>query len=494
MPHELVSFLGRVQFVGHGLGAPLLVDRQPLDHVSHDRHCLFRHVHGPEQRLFDELHVPVVPGDEVTYQLGETLNGLTTSITVTANATGDGSSIGDIGDTVLDTLEFDTVYGHMPAIIHVSGDIYAVAYRGSGNDGFLKTVEIASDGSITNSVIDTLEFDTAYGIYADIIHISGNIYAIAYQGNGNDGFLKTVEIASDGNITNSVVDTLEFDNRNGREPSIIHISNQIYAIAYRGNGGDGFIKTVEIATNGDITNSVVDSFEYDTRYGRAPDIIHVSGDIYASAYCGNGNDGFIKTVEIASDGNITNGVLDTLEYDTAYSIFADIIHISGDIYAITYQGPGNDGFLKTVEIASDGNITNSVVDTLEFDTGNGRSPDIIHVSGDVYAIAYRGNGGDGFIKTVEIASNGDITSAVVDTLEFDTSYGYFPDTIHISGGIYAIAYCGPGTDGFIKTVEIATTSGASASYEIVSTAGDSTIRAFVNTANETSSIVSWQIE
>ncbi len=50
------------------------------------------------------------PGDEITYQLGETLNGVSTTVTVTANVVGSGGTIGDIG-AVIDTLEFDTADG-----------------------------------------------------------------------------------------------------------------------------------------------------------------------------------------------------------------------------------------------------------------------------------------------------------------------------------------------------------------------------------------------
>jgi len=47
-------------------------------------------------------------------------------------------------------LEFDTVKGKVPSIVHVSGDTYAIAYQGDGDDGFLKTLEILSDGTIGN--------------------------------------------------------------------------------------------------------------------------------------------------------------------------------------------------------------------------------------------------------------------------------------------------------------------------------------------------------
>ena len=90
------------------------------------------------------------------------------------------------------------------------------------------------------------------GKTANLIPISGNVYAIAYAGDGDDGFLKTAEIAASGQITNTVIDTLEFDTLKGATPNIIPISGHVYAIAYAGDGDDGFLKTVEITTSGQI--------------------------------------------------------------------------------------------------------------------------------------------------------------------------------------------------------------------------------------------------
>ncbi len=138
-------------------------------------------------------------------------------------------------------LEFDILKGVTPDIIHISGDVYAIAYAGDGDDGFLKTVEITSSGSITDTVIDTLEFDILKGKTPSIINVSGDVYAIAYAGDGDDGFLKTVEITSSGNITDTVIDTLEFDILKGATPDIISISGDIYAIAYAGDGDLGWV-------------------------------------------------------------------------------------------------------------------------------------------------------------------------------------------------------------------------------------------------------------
>ncbi len=320
-------------------------------------------------------------------------------LTVTVTTSGTGAP-GDITGEI-DSLEFDASNGYEPSIIHVDGNVYAIAYRSTNDDGFLKTVEIATDGQITNMVIDTLEFDTSNGYEPSIIHVDGNVYAIAYRSTNDDGFLKTVEIAMDGQITGTVIDTLAFDtSNNGYEPSIIHVDGNVYAIAYRGPGSDGFLKTVEIATDGQITNTVIDTLPFDTSDGYEPSIIHVDGNVFAIAYRGASNNGLLKSVEIATDGQITGTVIDTLEFDATYGSNPDIINVGGDIYAIAYGG--NKGYLRTVEIATDGQITNTVIDSSQFDNSSGNEPDIIHVDGNVFAIVYRGGGFDGFLKTLEI--------------------------------------------------------------------------------------------
>jgi len=350
---------------------------------------------------------------------------------------------GQITDTVIETLEFDTVLATTPNIIPISGDVYAVAYSGPGDDGFLKTVEISTNGNITDTVIDTLEFDISQGLDPNIIHVSGNVYAIAYKGKLDDGFLKTVEIATDGQITDTVIDTLEFDTVLATAPNIIPVSGNVYAIAYWGNAGDGFLRTVEIATNGQITDTVIDTLVFDAVMGFYPNIISVSGDVYAIAYEGIFGYGYLKTVEIATDGQITDTVIDTLEFDSIASLAPNIIPVSGNVYAIAYPGGSTDGFLKTVEIANNGNITDTVIDTLEFDTNDGKNPNIIPISGNVYAIAYKGvyvyyDGENwqlehgGLLRTVEIATNGQITDTEIDALKFDAGNDVYPNIIPVA--------------------------------------------------------------
>jgi hypothetical protein len=375
------------------------------------------------------------------------------------------ASDGQISDTITDTLEFNTDSGKDPDIIHIAGDSYAIAHTGSDGDGYLTTVEIASDGQINNTVIDTFAFDSeAFGTSSsyDIIHINGNYYGIVYTNPDYDGFLKTVEIMSNGNITDMVIDTLAFDISDGYSPDIIHVNGDTYAIVYRGINKQGVLITVEINGNGEITDSINHTFVFETDSCMEPNIIHINGDVYAIAYGYADYYGNLITVNIASDGQITGSVIDTLSFDTGPPLYLpfwspwrepDMINVNGDVYAIAFRGSGNDGFLKTVEIDGNGEITDTIIDILEFGLFDCFEPDVIHVSGDVYAIAYRGRDYDGFLKTAEIASNGEMTDAVIDALEFDTAYCSEPNIIHINGDVYAIAYRGTISD--LITVEIA---------------------------------------
>ena len=361
--------------------------------------------------------------------------------------------LGNIGDAIIDTLEFETGTGNNPSVVPVSGDIYAIAYAGPGTDGWLATVEIAPDGTITNTVVDTYEFQTSLGDTPDIVHVSGNIYAIAYRGAGSDGFIRTVEILTDGTITPAIIDTLEYDTGAGINPSFIHIAGDIFAVAYTGPGSDGWLTTVEIATNGQITDTVVDTLEFDPVQGLTPYISHISGDYYSIVYIGSGADGFLITVEIATTGQITNTVVDSWEFEPNQCDNPQIVPVSGDIYAIVFRGVNNDGDIATVDISTTGVITPVFIDLLQFDVGNGNTPTILNVQGDYFVIAYSGGGTDGFVVTVEIDTSGVIADTVIDTLEFDPSRGVDPFLFPITSEVHAVAFSGDGSDGFVTTFQ-----------------------------------------
>ena len=256
---------------------------------------------------------------------------------------------GDIG-AVIDTLEFDPVNAQYPTIVRVSSDICAIAYTGDLAHGQLVTVSINAAGEIGAAVIDSKEF-YANGTYdIKIINVSGNIYAIAYKDEANDGQLVTVSIDAEGAIGEAVIDSFEFDAGAAYENSLLRINENVVAIVYRDATVGGKIVTVLINMAGGIGAAVIDSLYFDAVRGIKPSIAHVSGDIYAIAYQGVDDDGWIKTVSINAAGEIGAAIIDSLEFDAVQSGAPSIAHVSGNIYAIAYQDIDGDGQVKTIDI------------------------------------------------------------------------------------------------------------------------------------------------
>ncbi|MDH7506667.1 MAG: type IV pilin N-terminal domain-containing protein [Candidatus Thermoplasmatota archaeon] len=379
---------------------------------------------------------------------------------------------GLIADNVVDSLEFDTNTCYDPFIIHIADYVYAIAYTGYRSNGYLVTMNITDNGQI-NGIINSSIFDqtttTAYAAREfEIIHLNDDIYVICYRNKDNDGELRTVRIQNDGTISNEYhtypegyyINTFLFDRDDGWTPDIIHINGNIFAIAYGGfesPSQDGWLKTVNISNDGK-NFSVVDSFEYDETFGIDQNIIHVYGNIYAVVYRGPNNDGFIKTIEILNNGDIGNSVIDTWEFDPSDCYKPRIINIDGNIYAIVYTSTYNDGYIRTFSLSNDGTIIKSVIDHLEFGIFDYLDPNIIHVKNNVYAVVYRDNlYKHGYLRTYEINSDGQINEDVIDILEFENVACYEPNITYIGGSVYAIVYRGPDNDGFVVTVEISDT-------------------------------------
>lgn len=416
-----------------------------------------------------------------------------------------GSGYSGIQNGGIDAFEYDGVQGSDPDILHVSGDIYLIAYRGPGGDGFVTTVAISAMGDISSptdaleTVIDTFEYDTGNGGTPDLIHISGDTYAVAYAGAGSDGFVRTFTVTNAGDIGNSTIDSLEYDTANGTNPDIVQVGTGYYAVAYTGPGNDGWAKSFTIDTVGNIGNSVIDSLEWDASNGVAPKIISLGGIYYAVAYTGPGSDGWLATFSITTTGSISNSVINTYEFDGLDGLDADVVHVSGTVYAIAYRGTNNDGFLRTVNISPTG-IIGGNIDLLEYDTSYAAYPDIKYVSGDYFLIAnqYTANGPVGLVL-LTIATNGDLPSSVIDEFTFDTNVSAYPKVISVGGDYWAIVYDGPGSDGRIITTKLEKAMVYPADNPLitpvsgVSMTGVSQITAFTETATKNGGEIFYQL-
>jgi hypothetical protein len=347
---------------------------------------------------------------------------------------------------------FGAKFAYNPKIIPVSGDIYAVI-SGWGqvkHSGVLATMEILPNGSVNEIPVDNyFEFDD-WAYKPDIVHVSGNYYAVAFSSKNKSaapGEIKIVKITPDGNISTTIYDQLTYDYQDGMSPDLIHVSGDIFALVYTDEDEDGWLKIINITLDGSI-NGIVSSYEFDTSDCIDPFIINITDNIYAIAYSGPNKDGFIKTINISSDGTIISEE-DYFEFDIDEAFDPDIVHIGDDVYGIAYSGPSQDGILKTIRIQDDGSIYDDIFQSsLTFESSdecyNSR---IIKFTDTSYAIVYSTGdytgSSEGRLILVEIASNGTISdtfSVLLDEIGERTNKFFEPDIIRISQSIMAIVY------------------------------------------------------
>ncbi|MFE3846021.1 LamG domain-containing protein [Thermoplasmatota archaeon] len=238
------------------------------------------------------------------------------------------------------------------------------------------------------------------------------------------------------------IDDYSFDSAFAYNPDVIHISEDIFAISYIDSSSDVILKTLIIEEDGNIDGGWIDLLDVsalDTNSCNDPNLVHINDTVYGVCYSGdNHGSGWVKTFRINESGIIFNDVtVDTLMFDSTNCYNPNITHVYGDIYAIAYEGQSN-GTIKTIEISSNGNINPVIVDCFEFDTDSIEKPRIIKVNSSTFAIAYISKFNNLVVKTVDISPAGIITD--VSSFTFDTNQCNDPDIVHISDDVYAISY------------------------------------------------------
>jgi len=114
--------------------------------------------------------------------------------------------------------------------------------------------------------------------------------------------------------------------------------------------------------------------------------------------------------------------------------------------------------LITFTITPDGTIGGTIKSHLKFDGKGGFEPDIIYVSGNYYAIAYRDNANDGWVETDTINPTTGVITSTGKTFKFSADC-LLPSIVQVSSTVYAVAYRGL-NNGSLTTVSISLATGA----------------------------------
>ena len=181
---------------------------------------------------------------------------------------------------------------------------------------------------------------------------------------------------------------LEHETEMGRHNSIVQVDSDTYALAYSDENEKGWIATFTISLNGSSITEIA-SLKHNNNQGLYNSLVQVDSDTYLLAYTGPGNDGFISSFTISSDGTSITEIVQ-LEHQTSHAEYNSLVQVDSDTYALAYSGPDDDGFISTFTVPSDGSSITEVT-TVEHNTSDASYNSLIQVDSDTYVLAYSGS-------------------------------------------------------------------------------------------------------
>ena len=313
----------------------------------------------------------------------------------------DGSSVSEVAN-----LEHHTADVDYNSIIKISGNTYALAYTDADGDGWIQTFTISSDGA-TITEVASYEHNTADGTHHSWAQVDDDTFVLAYASSANMGKISTHNISADGATIDGNLVKYEHETVAATYNSLVKVDDDTFALAYTGGGDDGFIQTFTIPANG-TTITKVANLEHNTSDATHNSLVKVDHDTFALAYSGIGDDGFIKTFTINSDG--TSGAVigskltevTELEHNTSDGTHNSLVKVDDDTVALAYASTSDVGNIATFTITSDGATITEVYD-VEHDSSQAKSNSLIKMDDETFALAYMGEDDDGFIQTFTIS-------------------------------------------------------------------------------------------
>lgn len=359
-------------------------------------------------------------------------------------------AIGDIIDSSVQDISTGNggVEPPYPFIFHIAGSVFALVQHTSTTLE-VETYNISKEGAMSTIASAGAARDIAALAY--MIHHTGNLYIVAshedYRGN-----IDVFSISDDGATVSHVGGPYQFSAYSGNEQPVVKLADGYFAVFYSNSGGHGTVQTFSLSADG-LSFALINSLQFEGGYfNEGCTAVHVSGNIYAVAYRAGFGIGAqtarIRTLSISADG-ATISAVDSLNFDTN-ARWAYLVHVTGTLYAISYQGPPGypstyHGRIACVSIQANGTL--GLLSNFEFTTANINFSTIEIVKATVIAVSFDGN-----VVTIDV---GDGTSpSVVDGPDSGSGQAYNRLAKLENSNIYALSYTSSNVNGRLATIEI----------------------------------------
>jgi len=386
-----------------------------------------------------------------------------------ANAVGPATpeiTVTDLCDTCLrgsifltaqvDSHVFDATKGAYPGIAQVSGDLFCVAYRGPDDDGWARSVNITAAGVISEPASNTLEFNSTEANYCQVC-TRGSVLCIAYLASDSHRYLEAVVVAGNGTLSQHASNVVQFATNNYPFGQPVHISGDIIAIPYTNADGIVHICTVDVSSEGEVTDPVVDDHTLTPGVVSGyPSMAKVTDNMYVVVFQSTSNYGYAQSVAIADNGTISDPGEDKVDITGQYLYAPYVVKMYNNTFVVAYNGPGDngdkDGWATVFHCSNAGTVSKPTDNNHEFEDSSADQCWALRYSNNVFGVAYSDGSTDGQFKMIKCTvSGGAATWSLVDSWEFDENHCEDVKVLQRDSNTTVLCYTGPDDDGIIKT-------------------------------------------
>lgn len=298
--------------------------------------------------------------------------------------------VGNISDSVIDSLNVtDNVIAEHNRFAKLSPTLYALATSDNHRELNLDTFEILANGQISDTVLDADLWPPEGNYPGTLKKVGPGMLAVFIEENtGAYGDIWTILVHPDGTIEHDLVDTLRFESTYCKVIRAAKIHPGIWAIAYQASGPSGKLVTVSISPTGIIGDSLIDTLTFDGAVTSLPTPVKAHGNFLAIGYRASNDQGKLAIVEISEAGLITDSVIDTYIFETGTAMEPFTYSIGQGYIGVAYQNAANHGILKTFLVDENGHLNSTTIDTLDYAPDGSNDQYVFHVAGDVWAVCH----------------------------------------------------------------------------------------------------------
>ncbi len=347
-------------------------------------------------------------------------------------------------------------FAYTPDILHVGGDVFAIASEKQSKEGVLITINITNVGSIEETdnqwIFD--ESTASETLSPHIIHMKDDLYVISYVNKTKTkAFVKTVHIYQNATIKPTGY-SLSFDTK-CEDSTLTKINDEIFALVYtrdNPNENEGVIRILNMSNSqtGELIDTTNNLF-FDTNNATVnPSLNHLFDNIYGLVYShslGKRHYSFLSTLRISSNGIISD-FFDPIDLNSSGCRAPFLLALKNNLSLLFYDNSDDDGYVRSMYVNNDGSI-NPIFQEIKIRDSSFFMSHVIKISNSSALLAYSDDAGgnpSGYFQVISINST-DHPYVSKSEVEFDDRTCLNPEVFQISDVVFGIAYTSSVTGG-----------------------------------------------